>query len=63
MGWEAAVFNLNDFHDVWLGKEINPDANERGKLYLEGGKTSHEITPAAPSSYSEQPTRIQLSDQ
>lgn len=42
---------------------INSDANERGKLSLEGGKASHEITSAAPRSFSEQFARTQLSDQ
>lgn len=40
---------------------INPDVNERDKLLLKDGKTSHDIP--APSSYSEQPERIQLSGQ
>lgn len=45
-----------------MAQEItNPDANERGKLHLENGETSHDIP--APSSYSEQPARIQLSEQ
>lgn len=41
-------------------EKTNPDVNERGKLLLERGKTPHEIQ--APSSYSEQPARIQLSE-
>lgn len=41
-------------------EKTNPDVNERGKLLLERGKTPHEIP--APSSYSEQPARIQLSE-
>lgn len=42
-------------------EETNPDVNERGKLLWEDGKASHEIP--APSSHSEQPTTIQLSEQ
>lgn len=42
-------------------EETKADVNERGKLLLEGGKTSRGIP--APSSYSEQPARTQLSEQ
>lgn len=45
-----------------MAQEVtNPDVNERGKLLLADGKASHEIP--APSSYSEQPARIQLPEQ